>query len=505
MYGIALAALMYGAYKVAESALWPVLTKRSYSLEAIDQYLSAARGSLPSLPQALWAFRKGTPLAVVVCIALLTLLSKLDTVLVGYVYTRQNVSTTYYSMHTYGAGMGISFYQMNPPGTLPAAVGSAASLYNSWASGVGSEPMPEQRDLVLDRDKFSVIGNFSVHTVQAARSIKCKGHKLTIVGDNVTNSDYYPAAQIQIATAGIDYTHGIDQEEVTVRLQPELTLWVDSVTNLSDTRVISTIVFAALNGSIENGSWTVATSGMKEFGFAGISAVACTVDVQLSDVVYGPTGGSLNTSLLNNIDALVFDSAEVAEWLGVAITTFGTSVYGAQPMFTSGTVGTDTILPVVYTTSSDSNPVNDWTLANLTNFIDVGSGALGLAMTRSWNPNSTVVTSEHDALRIEPRRIWLLLFLPVAIVAIFVLLTIIAGIEYRHTGVPSMRLVSTGELIYGSHTSELRAAVNEARVSAASLKNFEHLRVRYGVIDGGNDGLGMTDVARFPSIYPLQQ
>ncbi len=47
VHGIGLALLAYPAFILAECAVWPLVTHRAHSLQSLEEYLAATRGSVP--------------------------------------------------------------------------------------------------------------------------------------------------------------------------------------------------------------------------------------------------------------------------------------------------------------------------------------------------------------------------------------------------------------------------------------------------------------------------
>ncbi|CAG8953831.1 hypothetical protein HYFRA_00006723 [Hymenoscyphus fraxineus] len=160
VHSIGMAAIAYPAYALASAALWPIYHKRSHPLNKIDTYLTASRRSLPALFQAIVKSFRGRALMVlpfVLVIAVLVQSPKqvqVNAGIVGYVYTRQNVTRTFSSNYSVGGGIGLRFKQENPPGTLPAPITFAINLYASWSNDLAKELLLQLRNFFMDREKL---------------------------------------------------------------------------------------------------------------------------------------------------------------------------------------------------------------------------------------------------------------------------------------------------------------------------------------------------------------
>ena len=103
---------------------------------------------------------------------------------------------------------------------------------------------------------------------------------------------------------------------------------------MDETRSISTIVFAAINGAIEGGTWNAATKLMGKSNYGGISAIQCSVDVTLIETLVdvgavGPRNATASDSTLATVQGPGHHYSpngplgDVAAWMGVVVTTLG--------------------------------------------------------------------------------------------------------------------------------------------------------------------------------------
>jgi hypothetical protein len=114
VYVIGMASVAYAAHSLAESALWPVLSKQALTIKQISTYLEASRGSIPSSPLALFAARNFDSTLVLLCTVIITIVPLSSAPLVGYVYDQQNVSVGFESRYKQGGGTGPYYIQKIP-------------------------------------------------------------------------------------------------------------------------------------------------------------------------------------------------------------------------------------------------------------------------------------------------------------------------------------------------------------------------------------------------------
>lgn len=471
IYGLGLAGLTFAAYSLSEAAVWPLLKRQSYNrLDQLDSYLSASRGSLTSLPLTYPGVRNIATFILVVCLSITSITPLISSPVVGWVYNKQNVTREFESQYRAGGGLGIKFTQHNPQRLLPMPAVYASELYNAWSRDIAEDPMPEARDFILDRLKLAKVGNFSVRAVRAHKEINCTGRTVDI---SDTDSD----TVVLVQTTG-----NISSKNVELRLQPKLTLWVDDIQYKSEYRAVSTLVFAIFNATISNGSHTDPTERMAAKGFNGLSAVACSVDVTLSNSVF--TLGEADekhvglASLLKDLEVPSNSSrTELAVWLGVAPVTFGVSVNGTQPAFEIG----DRWLRTFAWSSSTLSPDTTFDINILKRFIRDSSGAMAQGMSQKVHriaQNRVQTTRIHSRLalpQLENSRSFYLLILPLIMLAVVLVLALWDEWMYRKTELTVMRLANVGELIRSAQTSDMRAMTE----TGDEMSSLSKQRVRY--------------------------
>lgn len=510
VHHLGLSFMAYGAAcKLAETSLWPILTRQTLSLASLDHVLLATRGSLAHVPQAALSAGKSVAGMIIACVFIITALLQVESTLIGYVFTLQNVTVPYNSEYYGGGGTGLPFVQSSPPAPLPVAMTLAAGLYTSWSNGLSNEPLPLERDFLVDRLNLSQIGNFSVGALRALKDVTCQAQSLKIVTDVPAGSE----AHIGLLTFKVSATKSV----VTVRLQPRMTLWVDSVEYVSKTRSISTIIFAAINGTVEGGGITQPTANMSSYGYTGISAVSCQVDVELVDDQLNVGIGDASTVITTSLSTFSGPGqtispygplGDVAVWLAVAITGYGTSVWGTQPMFEMRAAYTSNLmtpalseddtnalqLPTTYTSTTGTNG-NNWTLATLLNFIDVGSGALAIAMCRQWPKAPVLIASTQVVLQIETARTYILL-VPVICISALVTVLLCINIWLHNTAkLPGRQVMGVTQVVYHSQSATIAAAAHQGYLHNNGPDCIGTHLLGYTVHTDGQPGLDVVSAA----------
>jgi hypothetical protein len=246
IYSIGLSALASSGHTMAEAAIWLLLTKQPFSLNQMDTYLSASRGSTISILSSLGfvkTWETGLALSCAGMVAVLTLLASLD---VGFVYAQQNQTVLYNSILAVGGGEGRLFQQTNPPNSLLA---DSANFYSSWARNMSTEPMPQYRDWYIDRQVLSERGNMTINAVKFNKNVSCSGTSLTRA----------PSGNFTFLTdmSGHNRTHGEESDKtVALRSYPYLLVWAANYMFPSTNCTRAELIFTALNGTIQGGTWT---------------------------------------------------------------------------------------------------------------------------------------------------------------------------------------------------------------------------------------------------------
>lgn len=494
--------MAYATYQLAETTIWPILTQRAFDLKSIDRYLSTVRGSIASAPLALLHSRGFNQLAVLVAVIIISLLLKADATIVGYAFNIGTVSTMLKSSQRTQGGIGLGFYQANPPTSLPGAVTVAITNYQTWAYNQVAEPMWQQRHFIIDRRTLLTLGNLTARAVQAdikqncsAWPIDLSGELEEVEGDKqwkvVTNLDSNPS--------------------VMLRLQPELTVWVDHLSRTGDASATTRLIFAAINGDIEDGYVNVppSESDMYTNGTRAITALACDVDVQLVDssMCTWPIPAQCPSwnqdQPLSDLEHLgsPFGAGptghwRTAVWLGAMASIVGISVSGAQPLFEASPViptQENVTLPIPWTSSDvgpGTYPTYNWTQAQLNAFIDTSAGALATAITDRWQQGPITIQSAVLLDRMQTSRSYLLLLPTAMTLASVAIMLILTKTMHQSCKVDVVRLGNTTEMIDSTQNRSMADVMEQARKSLDTRKALSEVEVRYGYLAEGGVGLG---------------
>ncbi|KAB2571453.1 hypothetical protein DBV05_g9871 [Lasiodiplodia theobromae] len=439
-------------------------------------------------------------LSTILCVAIIIGTHQANSIVVGQVYTRTKVPAHYQSNHSVGGGgMDLSFMQSNPPRAVPPGISTAASLYSSWSFGSSDEPLEQYRDYIFDRQKFDALGltDFVISAVKVQRNVTCDGFPVKISNDTDMDNRIFSVQT--------------NQNSGSVQLRPErrTAVWVDNIKYIDSTRTISTLVFAALDGNIEKGVNTKTTKPMQtaDQHIDSISAVACAVDVTLIDNQHiGNNSDGAQPATISSLDTIKgpddTDSnasplGEVAAWLGVSVTSFGVSTRGAQPMFESPErfANASPQLPKAYNLALPNNAGNlgdNWTLAEIENFITVGSGAvaMSIAINDKSRGNYTLVDSIQEASGLKSSGAYILLYLAVPVVVVFFLQAGLTVWIHRNEDVPAFHTADVPQIVVGSRALEMQKLLYEAE----SEKDITSLKVKYKRLSEGPMEFGLYAV-----------
>lgn len=381
---------------------------------------------------------------------------------------------------------------------IPGDLKQAAALYGSWAAELSDEPLPDLRDFVFNRQQMNATGgNVTIAVVRVQKSIECNGFPLVIrsVTDETPNVFTVNSSLTDDGAPG--------QRWVRVRRNPRTAVWVDGFEYINDTRTVTRLVLASIDGTIEKGEITPLIFDDGNFRNVNISAVMCRVDVNLvaDGLTRGPSDSPVTVTALDGIFNLSSKALpdtkspnstslnNLAAWFGAAPAAFGTVVYGATPMYETKATQTSNQtargLPSSWTdswpslNSGDGQAGDIWDSRTLQNFINVTSGALGIVLTAYGNSTEKTVDVKTQvwASRMEPNWAYMLLLPLAVIVPVTVVLMWLHVSSYRLSDIPEPMAVSVGEIIVNSrtlNTKDLAALTHSAR-----LKEMEKMTVRF--------------------------
>ncbi|KAL2174875.1 uncharacterized protein P884DRAFT_313858 [Thermothelomyces heterothallicus CBS 202.75] len=510
VYMIGMASLAYAALGLCEATVWPLLKIQSFTINGLNAYLSVTRGSVMLAPRAVMSVRSSAAGFVLACALFVTLLPFAAPPLIGYAYSPTSQAVELESNYTSGGGISELYAQTNP---LTSVMVRVLAEYNTWATEPSSEPMPEYRDWYIDRAALDERGNFTARAVRFQTSISCRPLRVEQLNkDNL----WWNAFRTNLTGAGKPpqtQSEEVEQEdastEVWVSPQAQLTLWADSYEFVSDRRTRSTLVFAALDGTIEGGSTTPIVLG----NLTTASSVACDVEIEPVDDVLSvgnppisPSSSSSDTAaglpVLSSAKTLALSPDappqtrlnELLLWFAVAPLLTGISVDGTQPMFANSSA---TGLPLAHTTSSalpSSSPgSNHWTIPGLEAFIRLSIGALAEATTATTNTAAsgmTVLTTSKQTRKLERARALLLVIPPGAAVLAAAAAGVFGAVLHARLRVPVMRLAGSdlGEVLKSSQTAGLREVAGTDAAKPYLPHELGAVRVRYGVDPAGVAG-----------------
>ncbi|AEO59756.1 hypothetical protein MYCTH_2308276 [Thermothelomyces thermophilus ATCC 42464] len=510
VYMIGMASLAYAALGLCEATVWPLLKIQSFTINGLNAYLSVTRGSVMLAPRAVMSVRSTAAGFVLACALVVTLLPFAAPPLIGHAYSPTYQAVELESNYTSGGGISELYAQTNPATSVMVRV---LAEYNTWATEPSSEPMPEYRDWYIDRAALDKRGDFTATAVRFQTSISCRPRQVEQLNkDNV----WWNAFRTNLTHARKppqNQTEDVEQEdastEVWVSPQAQLTLWADSYEFVSDRRTRSTLVFAALNGTIEGGSITPIILGNLTTAFS----VACDVEIEAVDDVLSvgnpPISSSSSSSdtaaarlpVLSSTETLALSPDvspqtrlnELLLWFAVAPLLTGISVDGTQPMFANSSA---TGLPLAHTTSSalpGSAGSNHWTIPGLEAFIRLSIGALAQATTATANGAAsgvTVLTTSKQTRKLERARALLLVIPPGAAVLAAAAAGVFGAALHARLRVPVMRLAGSdlGEVLKSSQTAGLREVAGTDAAKPYLPHELGAVRVRYGVDPAGVAG-----------------
>lgn len=374
--------------------------------------------------------------------------------------------------------------------------------------------LPDLREYIIDRTNLSAIGDFTVHAVKASKNIKCHGTSIDFVDDSLSDwLDPWADKTFSVRTHPSNTVAAAwISKNVTLRYQPRaLTAWVDNLNLMGDTRATTKLIFAIVNGTIDTGhvnNLPDFLGGSNCIGCNGVSALACEVDVSLEEglACNGECKPELAKTLTSHssLDTITF----IPVWLGAIPTLMGPFTLGAQPVLVPGLVGmtlanSSFALPVAYTNIGEAaiaSYEHNWTEANITNFINVTSGALATYIGQAHADGWTLLQSSSETLRLNSSRAYILLIPLMYILVCLVVLATVSLSMHQSGGMSYLQRGRVRELLIAGSTDELRKAVDHFRSKPEPKDTpLDQLQLRYGFDRSGHGLLGTRAVLR-PSV-----
>lgn len=285
LYAIGLVAMAYAVQSISETALWPSHSKKPLSLEQIDAYLLIVRGALPTHTAFIELLKSMHSALFLVASIIITLTPLAAAPLLGSVWARVDSPQEVRSAYQCGGGIGRIFAQTNPPVSVGA---ESLSAYISWSRGLSREPLPEYRNWIVDRTVLIDLGNLTARAAKLQSSISRQPFNVTEIQ---SPSPDVAAFSTRMATQNSNHRLINSSDHVHVRVADTMVVWADNYTFLSANRSSMLLVFAAFNGSIENGVSSQLSEAASEHPTT-ISSISCNVDVEfIDDILVIGTGG----------------------------------------------------------------------------------------------------------------------------------------------------------------------------------------------------------------------
>lgn len=345
-----------------------------------------------------------------------------------------------------------------PP--IPGAVRGADIIFSSWVGAYSDEPLPELRDFVFNRQNMSRTGGgFNIGAVRVHRAVTCHGFSLNESINEVTESHFTVATTLnESGLTGVG--------SMKVRLQPRTAIWVDGFQYMNETRTITRLVLAAINGTVEDGKTTEITTpnGVR----VNATAVLCQLDITLKDDVImngRPSDHFPNITTLDGASAsqirgphtAPFNSsiANLAAWFGAVPTAFGHFVDSSAPMyaFTSGSSKFLLGLPRTYASTQALTLSGDvWAKEDIKRFLRIASGALGIAVTRNHYQTNQTVSIQVPVTRMLPKWAFLMLIQPSLIVLMTMAFLWLHIQSYQRARITEVRRATVTDILVSSRT-----------------------------------------------------
>ncbi|KAK5661596.1 hypothetical protein OQA88_9696 [Cercophora sp. LCS_1] len=492
LYFIGVSSLAFVALAFCEAAIWPLLTKQSFTIRGLEVYLATTRGSVLSAPAAAMSI-KSTAAGFIYAAAVTVILVPLASLpLVGHAFTPVAESVLLGGQLSRAGGIDELYAQTDPPTSVVAGV---LAKYHSWSANPSSEPMPEYRDWYIDRETLAQRGGFSAKAVKLDTSISCTPYQTQQVSREGLWWNAFLTNMTRTNNNSSDPGNKNSSAEIFVRNVPQLTLWADSFDFVTPHQTRTRLVFAALNGSIEGG----AQSPYFSTNVSGASAIACEVDMSAHDSILtvGHSASSSELATLSSLATLKTSPSalegtvlnELLLWFTISPLLASPSVDGTQPMFANSTA-TNRAIP--YTTSSSER--NIWSTPGIEDMIRLSIGAL--AQTTASHLTSGVAHGSPEVLvsyatvkKLDPSRALLLLLLPLLVLVVIVAVGFWSTYIHKKEGIPVMRLMGIGEVLKSAQTGYLRAKAGTDAAKTYLPNELGSVVVRYGVDKDGIAGL----------------
>ncbi|CAG8976287.1 hypothetical protein HYALB_00011772 [Hymenoscyphus albidus] len=147
----------------------------------------------------------------------------------------------------------------------------------------------------------------------------------------------------------------------------------------------------------------------------------------------------------------------------------------------------------MFMTTNNDRATQKWTISQLNKFINVSTGALAIAMSRQWTKEKTVLRSRTAVLQLDPRRAYILLAPPLAVMVLILVISVTVVWFYRMDRIHGMYLVEVSDLVAFTQNSDISAISKATSGINKDSSVLGNIRVRYGITQEGQIGLGSAD------------
>ncbi|KAK4196666.1 hypothetical protein QBC40DRAFT_268268 [Triangularia verruculosa] len=474
VYLIGLSALAYISLSLCQAALWPLLHTQPFTIRGLEGFLALTHGNVMSLPDAAMSLRSVSAGIIFIICLLSTALPLAGPPLVGSAYTPRLESVAIASNITSlpSSVMERPFTQANP---LSSAHVPALSAYHNYASDPLSEPLPDFRNWLFDRSTLSSRGSFTAKAINLDTVISCQGRRLQQLQKDGLSWNAFKT------TTNLSSTHHKPSGQVWFQPQPHLTVFLDDVKFPSNNSINTTVIFAALNGTIAGGTTTNLTLGTIDT----VSAIACEILTTATDgiLTVGPDPphydtDNANIPILSSLSHLP-NLTSTLLWLTASPILAGVSLEGSQPLFSNNTL---THLP-----TSDLSGTNTWTIPGLENFISMSIGATATSLfshSASSTKQQQELISNLETNKLSTDRAYLLLILPLLYLFLITITALWNMVMHKKHQIPVMRTMNLSELLKSSQTGWMRDKTGADAAKSYLPSDLGGLGVRFGVVEG---------------------
>ena len=151
--------------------------------------------------------------------------------------------------------------------------------------------MAQYRDWYIDRKALANRGNMTVKAVRMEKTVSCAGTAVQQI-DIADQPNEVIKFSTKMARHNARGQNKYSSDSVQVRTYPALAVWADDFVFEDTYRTSATLVFAALNGSIEGGLGTFVT----DKHITELSAIKCNIDIEYVDDVLRVGNGGLQVA-----------------------------------------------------------------------------------------------------------------------------------------------------------------------------------------------------------------